>query len=479
LVLSASIALLLAAAATSALALRRSGETRVLLLTALLVLLAAQQGAVLWNAWGRSLGFDVATGAALLALAASALALPVVLTVAGALRELDRAESLHWRSMQGVRAVTELAADRGRQLEERLGALLEMACARLDLPVGVFARVVQERVEVVAVHAPEGSGLVPGRTLEIEKTLFAETLEADRPLAVEALADSRFAAHPARTALGIESWLAGAVRVGEESYGALAFAGATPRRERITASHKDLVALMAHWVGSELERRALDRERAASQRALAMGSAGRRQVARRVADEPRPAARARESSARGVDLNALVSRLERRVRRLTGPRVELVLKPCRALWSALDGGLPLDSVLLSLVANAIDAMPDGGRLTLATANLEVPPADPGSRGVRGPHRFVTLAVSDTSSGVDADALAHVFDAPPEQEGRGEPLAAGRLTLASVYRILHRCGGDLSVDVDPFTVFLPARDERASAPRVPAPAPPPPAPAGSH
>jgi signal transduction histidine kinase len=86
---------------------------------------------------------------------------------------------------------------------------------------------------------------------------------------------------------------------------------------------------------------------------------------------------------------------------------------------------------------------------------------------------VTISLSETSGAVDADALARVFDheeRPAEKPG-ALPDAAGQLPLSTVYRMLQRAGGDLSVEVEPgqgstFTVFLPLAEEAARRPQEP-------------
>jgi hypothetical protein len=129
LLLLSSIALVVAALTGSVMVLVRSGESRVLVLTGLLASLGAQQGVALWQTWGDPARFDLATGAAAAGLATSALGLLAVLALGRTLRDLDRAETLHWESMEGVRGLTDLAARRDVDLEERLPVLLEMGGA--------------------------------------------------------------------------------------------------------------------------------------------------------------------------------------------------------------------------------------------------------------------------------------------------------------------------------------------------------------
>jgi signal transduction histidine kinase len=174
-----------------------------------------------------------------------------------------------------------------------------------------------------------------------------------------------------------------------------------------------------------------------------------------------------------LQLNAALERLEKRMRRVAGPRVEVVLELAPDLRPARALRLPLDAILLSLVNKAAEAMPEGGRLTVATANHEIARHEPDVLPAVAPDRYVTISLSETSGAVDADALARVFDHEerPAEKPEALPDAAGQLPLSTVYRMLQRAGGDLSVEVEPgqgstFTVFLPLADEAARRPQEP-------------
>jgi signal transduction histidine kinase len=160
------------------------------------------------------------------------------------------------------------------------------------------------------------------------------------------------------------------------------------------------------------------------------------------------------------------------MRRVAGPRVEIVLELAPDLRPARALRLPLDAILLSLVNKAAEAMPKGGRLTLASANCEITRHEPDVLPAVVPDHYVTISLSETSGVVDADALARVFDHEERQAEGPEALpdAAGRLPLSTVYRMLQRAGGDLSVEVEPgkgssFTVFLPLAEEAARPPQA--------------
>jgi signal transduction histidine kinase len=102
-----------------------------------------------------------------------------------------------------------------------------------------------------------------------------------------------------------------------------------------------------------------------------------------------------------------------------------------------------------------------------------------------PDRYVTVSISETSGAVDADALARVFDREEQAKApKAMPDGDGGLPLSTVYRMLQRAGGDLSVEVEPgqrstFTVFLPLAGEATQRPQAPRPSRAPTAPLVDH
>jgi signal transduction histidine kinase len=284
-------------------------------------------------------------------------------------------------------------------------------------------------------------------------------------VAIERAADAHWTPHPARAAFRFEAYLATAVRVAGEPFGTLVFGSSEPRADRFTATHKDLLVLMAQWSGSEIERE-------------------------RLREQPTPPARAQRGVARrrdpgagaapGLDLSRALTRLEKRIRRAAGPRVEVLLKPAHGLPAVRALPLPVEQLVLSLVRKAVEAMPDGGRLVVSTAQREPRESAPGMLPPVAPSRYVTLCVRETGGRVDGDALSRIFEREPAA-GDGDAAAPGLLSLAVLYRMLQRVGGDLSVELEPgrgstFTVFLPlaeTQETQAGVDSAGAPSGPPP------
>jgi len=166
---------------------------------------------------------------------------------------------------------------------------------------------------------------------------------------------------------------------------------------------------------------------------------------------------------KALDLNEVVSDTEKMLRRLVGEDIEFVTRLQESLGTVKADPGQLEQVLMNLVVNARDAMPDGGQLTIETSNIEVDPHfvqaysfpfKPGS--------YVLLALADTGVGMDAEILAHIFE--PFFTTKDKDAGTG-LGLATVYGIVKQSGGYIEVHSEPghgstFKVYLPRIAEPA-------------------
>jgi PAS domain S-box-containing protein len=159
---------------------------------------------------------------------------------------------------------------------------------------------------------------------------------------------------------------------------------------------------------------------------------------------------------RVLSLNASVTELDSMLRRLLGADVALETRLDDGLGYVLADPGQLEQVLVNLVVNARDATPAGGRVRIATANLQLPAADDGrSNGVR-PGAYVSLAVSDTGVGMDVPTQARIFEPFFTTKAPGKGTGLG---LSTVYGIVEQSGGHIEVESAPgqgstFTIFLP-------------------------
>jgi len=162
-----------------------------------------------------------------------------------------------------------------------------------------------------------------------------------------------------------------------------------------------------------------------------------------------------------LDLNHTVSEMHKMLQRLIGEDVQLEMVLDPALGSVKADPGQIEQVLMNLAVNARDAMPDGGKVTIETANihLEGQQANDHVTGKPGPH--VMLAMRDTGCGMDRQTQAQIFEpfftTKPVGHGTG-------LGLSTVYGIVKQSGGSILVYSEvgkgtTFKVYLPRVDEK--------------------
>ena len=145
-----------------------------------------------------------------------------------------------------------------------------------------------------------------------------------------------------------------------------------------------------------------------------------------------------------VDVNQLVVSLEDLLRRTIGETIDLTIVAADDLWSTLCDPNQLESALLNLAINARDAMPEGGRLTIASSNArldrvtaETPALTPGD--------YVCIAVTDSGVGMSAEVAARAFDpfftTKPIGQGTG-------LGLSMIYGFARQSNGHATIDSKP-------------------------------
>ncbi len=176
--------------------------------------------------------------------------------------------------------------------------------------------------------------------------------------------------------------------------------------------------------------------------------------ARRQALNPRP-----------VEPDALVHGIAELIQRTVGPGVQLVLRLHDGVWAALCDANQLESALLNLAINARDAMPDGGTLTIATADRHVTASELTVQDGAEPGDYVELSVADTGTGMSPDVMARAFEpfftTKPVGEGSG-------LGLSQIYGFVRQSDGFVRLESAPghgttLRLYLPRHAQAAQRP----------------
>jgi PAS domain S-box-containing protein len=163
-------------------------------------------------------------------------------------------------------------------------------------------------------------------------------------------------------------------------------------------------------------------------------------------------------------LNDVVVETQRMLRRLIGEDIELEIHLAPDLQPVTADAGQMHQVLLNLAVNARDAMPKGGRVLIATANVEVKDGEGAAFGDAGPGRHVQITFADTGVGIGPEVLPHIFEPffTTKQLGVGTGLG-----LATVYGIVKQNGGAIWVESAPqegaaFRILLPVSTAEAAS-----------------
>jgi two-component system, cell cycle sensor histidine kinase and response regulator CckA len=154
------------------------------------------------------------------------------------------------------------------------------------------------------------------------------------------------------------------------------------------------------------------------------------------------------------DLSALVMSMETMLRRLLGDKIELVIVPGTGRVKA--DAAQMEQVIVNLALNSRDAMPHGGKFVIEIANMELEEGQNDKWPGLSPGSYVTMAISDTGTGMDAETRTHLFEPFFTTKTKGTGTGLG---LSIVYGIVQQSGGSINVysqlgEGTIFDIFLP-------------------------
>jgi len=164
-----------------------------------------------------------------------------------------------------------------------------------------------------------------------------------------------------------------------------------------------------------------------------------------------------------LDLNALIGDAAKMLKRLIGEHIELRVRPAENLGRVQADPGQIEQVLMNLAVNARDAMPNGGELTIETANIEFDEGHAATHVGVAPGLYAMFAVTDTGCGMDRATVDRVFEPffTTKETGKGTGLG-----LATAYGIVKQHDGSIWVYSEPghgstFKVYLPRANGPAS------------------
>jgi two-component system, cell cycle sensor histidine kinase and response regulator CckA len=168
-----------------------------------------------------------------------------------------------------------------------------------------------------------------------------------------------------------------------------------------------------------------------------------------------------------VDVNAIIEDMERLLRPLIGENIELVTTLAAGAGHTRADAGQLEQVLMNLVVNAKDAMPDGGRIAIKTENITLDDSHRGDKTFIRLGDYVMISVADNGLGMNKETQSRIFEPffTTKEKGKGTGLG-----LSTVYGIVKQSGGYLMVQSEPgcgttFTMYLPRVDEAAESRNV--------------
>ncbi len=155
-----------------------------------------------------------------------------------------------------IRALYKVASAPNLNFDQRMQGLLALGRKYLKFELGFLGTVQGDRYKIIAMQKSKGVDIVvkPGDELDLDKTFCGEAIRLEKLVCFESAGESKWREHPAYDASGLEAYIGTPVIVGKETYAVLCFASFSQRTKPFQDSDRQIIKLMAQWVGNEIER---------------------------------------------------------------------------------------------------------------------------------------------------------------------------------------------------------------------------------
>ncbi|MCP2726868.1 PAS domain S-box protein [Limnofasciculus baicalensis] len=185
-----------------------------------------------------------------------------IIAIVRNISDRKQAEKEQREAEAAIRSLYRVASAPKLTSEKRLQGLLAMGRRYFNLDIGIVSRIQEESYQVIAAQVPPRLSLEirNGDLFNLGETISRETIQAKEPICFESARDSQWRNHPAYSAFPLESYIGTRIMVGRIPYGTLNFSSLHPRNLPFKNSDRQLLKLMAQWVGNEIERNSAKKE---------------------------------------------------------------------------------------------------------------------------------------------------------------------------------------------------------------------------
>ena len=419
--------------------------------------------------------------------------------------ERKEAEDRLRQTEEALRRIHEAVSQTEQTLAQRLDALLAIGCEHFNLPYGVLTRLDGDHFEIIHTVGELPEAIQPGERYKAHAGSAQGLVTFYSPLHYMNLSEQQLGMLPCSHHIAMRDYVGLPVRVGQRPYGMLNFCGEQPRGEKLKPHDDEVLKLLAQAVGSELWREealeALQESEKRFQHAQKLEAIGRlssgiahdfnnllmgmtgcvnaalkhipeRSQAHMFLNEARQAAHQGASLTRQllafsrkqpddpikIDLNTVIVQNAQIFHSLLGEAIDLQINlesdPAH-IWC--DEG-KIEQILMNLVVNARDAMPQGGVLRVVTRRTPIEPSERERMGLSF-DQAITLVVEDTGVGMDEATRERIFEPFFTTKALGKGTGLG---LSTVYGIVRQIKGHIDLTSEPgvgtrFTFYLPPYD----------------------